>query len=283
MRTIVISGGTDGMGRALASTYLGRGDNVVIVGRDPAKGAAFLAGADRDGAGSRAQFIRADLSLVAENRRVVAEIAASRPVVDVLVFCARHYRSNRTETAEGLEGTFALDYLSRYLLGHGLVEQLERAVRPVVVNVSGPGIAKPEIRWDDPGLAGDYDGFTAQFQAGRANDLLGIAFAAVYPASRTRYVLLHPGGVATSLSGDYDEVTAAQVEAMRRSARPVGEGIVPIVAVIDAPPAEPVSAFMRERRIDLSPGSADADAEAATRLHRLTGRLLSALPGDATG
>ncbi|MEV4626908.1 SDR family NAD(P)-dependent oxidoreductase [Micromonospora sp. NPDC049523] len=282
MRTIVISGGTDGMGRALASTYLGRGDTVVIVGRDPAKGADFLADADRDGARSRAHFIRADLSLVAENRRVVAEIAATCPVVDVLVFCARHYRSNRTETIEGLEATFALDYLSRFLLGHGLVAQLERAARPVIVNVSGPGISKPEIRWDDPGLARDYDGFTAQFQAGRANDLLGIASTAVYPTNRTRYVLVHPGGVATSFSGDYDEATAAQVAAMRLTARPVGEGIVPIVAVIDAPPAEPVSAFMRERRVDLSPGSADADAVAAMRLHRLTNRLISSLPGDAT-
>lgn len=283
MRTIVISGGTDGMGRALASTYLDRGDDVVIVGRDPAKGAAFLAAAERDGARPRAHFIRADLSLVGENRRVVAEIGARWPVIDVLVFCARHYRSRRWETAEGVEGTFALEYLSRFLLGHGLVSELERAGKPVVVNVSGPGQTKPEIRWSDPGLTRDYDGFTAQLQAGRANDLLGIAFAAVYPAGRTRYVLVHPGLVATSFSGEYDAVTAAQVAAMRATARPVAEGIVPIVARIDEPPDEPLAAFVRERQVEFSPGSADIDADAAMRLHRFTGRLLSSLPAQGGG
>ncbi|MEV0402029.1 SDR family NAD(P)-dependent oxidoreductase [Actinoallomurus sp. NPDC050550] len=66
MRTIVISGGTDGMGYALARTYLSRGDTVVILGRDPGKGEAFRAAVG--GAGERAVFLQADLSLVAENR-----------------------------------------------------------------------------------------------------------------------------------------------------------------------------------------------------------------------
>ncbi|MER5307756.1 hypothetical protein ABT034_08205 [Streptomyces sp. NPDC002773] len=61
MTTTVITGGTDGRGRALARTYLDRGDTVVIVGRDPAEAAAL----------PEARFIPADLSLVAENRRVI--------------------------------------------------------------------------------------------------------------------------------------------------------------------------------------------------------------------
>ncbi|MBB5783430.1 SDR family NAD(P)-dependent oxidoreductase [Nonomuraea jabiensis] len=91
-KTIVISGGTDGMGRALASTYLDRGDTVVIIGRDAAK-AATLPGA---------HFILADLSLASENRRVLEEINARYPAVDALVPCARYFRSNRFVTAEGV-------------------------------------------------------------------------------------------------------------------------------------------------------------------------------------
>ncbi|MYW05228.1 SDR family NAD(P)-dependent oxidoreductase [Streptomyces sp. SID3343] len=277
MKTIVVSGGTDGIGKALAHTYLSRGERVAVVGRNLEKGKAFLAAAAETGAAARAFFIPADLSLVAENHRVVAELEARFPVVDALVLCARHYRSARLETSEGLENTFALEYVSRYLLGHGLIASLERAERPVVVNVSGPGIPKGEIHWDDPGLAGGYSGGAAQTQAGRANDLLGVAFAAAHGAGPVKYVLVHPGAVATSFSGRYDAAAAAHVAAMKRTARPVAEAVVPIAACIDDPPAEPLSAFVRGERISVHHPSFDHTS--ATRLLDLTRDLLAHVPG----
>ncbi|GAA4627804.1 hypothetical protein GCM10023196_041540 [Actinoallomurus vinaceus] len=277
MRTIVISGGTDGMGNALARTYLSRGDTVVVLGRDAGKGKDFRAAAAEGGAGERAVFLQADLSLVAENRRVIETLTARFPVVDVLVLCARHFRSTRRMTAEGFEGTFALEYLSRYLLSHGLVASLERADRPVIVNVSGPAdVPVGEIRWDDLGLDRRYAGVAAQLQAGRANDLLGIAFAAAHTAGRTRYVLVNPGMVATSFSGEYDPATAAHVAMMKRMGKPVERGIAPIVLAIDDPPAEPLSAFAEDRRIRLRPPFFDEGA--ARRLHDLTRGLLPGGP-----
>ncbi|WP_253667533.1 SDR family NAD(P)-dependent oxidoreductase [Streptoalloteichus tenebrarius] len=268
----MISGGTDGMGRALALTALRRGDTVVVVGRDERKGQVFLDAAASSGAEGRAFFLGADLSLVSENRRVVRRITEGFPVVDALVLCARHFRSTRLVTAEGLENTFALEYLSRFLLSHGLVPSLRRADAPVVVNVAGPGVPKPEIHWDDPGLGGNYHGVTAQLQAGRANDLLGVAFAGEHASSGIRYVLLNPGGVATSFSGEYDAETAAHVESLKRFGKPVEEGIRPIVARVDDPPAEPLSAFVEDRRITLADHG--FDPEPAARLLALTRTLL---------
>jgi NAD(P)-dependent dehydrogenase (short-subunit alcohol dehydrogenase family) len=258
VRTIVISGGTDGMGKALARTYLDRGDAVVVLGRSP----RAVAGAT---------FIQADLSLVVENRRVVEEITAAFPVVDALVLCARHFRSARRQTPEGFESTFALEYLSRFLLGHGLAPALARARKPVVVNVSGPGAPKPEIHWDDPGLTRGYDGVTAQLQAGRANDLLGVAFAAEHSA--IPYVLLNPGAVSTSFSGEYDAATAAHVARLKRFGKPVEAGVAPILALVDEPPAEPLSAFVESRRISLADNGFEVDA--AARLTGLTRQLLA--------
>ncbi|MBB5937766.1 SDR family NAD(P)-dependent oxidoreductase [Streptomyces zagrosensis] len=272
MKNLVISGGTDGMGKAIALTYLRRGDRVTIVGRDPRKGEAILAQAREIGAGERVHFLRADLSLVAENRKTIDEIAVTLPAVDALVLCARYFRSTRWETADGFEGTFALEYLSRFLLSHGLRTLLEKADAPVIVNVSGPGMAKGEIRWDDFGFQHGYHGAAAQLHAGVANDLLGVAFAATYPATRTRYVLVHPGGVATSFSGEYDAESARHVAQLQQTGRPVAEGIVPIVARIDSPPAAPVSAFVRSQQINLA--APDFDERSAMRLRDLTQRLL---------
>ncbi|MFD2765931.1 SDR family NAD(P)-dependent oxidoreductase [Micromonospora eburnea] len=252
MKTIVITGGTDGMGRALARTYLERGDTVAIIGRDKEK-AAML---------PNAHFIPADLSLISENRRVIEEINSAFPTVDALVLCARYFRSTRFETADGVEGTFALEYLSRFLLSHGLTDP------QVIVNVSGPGLPMDAIHWNDLMLEHGYNGVAAQMQAGKANDLLGVAYATQHRVSRTRYVLINPGGVSTSFAGEYDAPTAAHVASLRRYGKPVEEGIKPIVTRIDHPPAEPLSAFMQDQPISLDQPS--FDPRAAARLHELT-------------
>lgn len=264
MKTIVITGGTDGIGAALARHRLALGDAVTVIGRDAAKGAALTA--------LGAQFIPADLSLVAENRRLVAELGARHDAIDALVLCARYFRSHRHETPEGFEACFALEYLSRFQLSHRLLDRLEAAPAPVVLNVSGPGAPKPEIRWEDLGLRRHYSGTEAQFLAGRANDLLGLSFAAEHPHARTRYTLVNPGSVATSFAGEYEPRAAAMVEHMKRTARPVAEAVAPLSALIDRPPTEPLSAFVIDRPVP--PRTTANDDAAAERLRHLTRRLL---------
>ncbi|NKI40946.1 SDR family NAD(P)-dependent oxidoreductase [Streptomyces physcomitrii] len=276
MRTYVITGGTDGIGRALADTYLERGQQVVAVGRGARKGAQWLAAARRRGTAGRAHFLRADLGLVAENRALVARLRESFARIDALVFCARHFRSDRLVTAEGLEYTFAHFCLSRFLLGHGLAELLEAAPKPVLLNVAGPGGGAP-VHWDDLQLARNYDGLTALAQGGRLNDLLGAGFHAARPGSPVRYVLFHPGVVRTGFSGQYTPEAGAQVEAMRRSAPPVEEAVPPLRRVLDHPPAAPLSAFVRGEPLDpYAPYGPERTAEEARRLHRYAEELLAA-------
>ncbi|GAB2906613.1 SDR family NAD(P)-dependent oxidoreductase [Streptomyces mayteni] len=267
-RTVIVQGGTDGIGRELARALVARGDRVVVLGRDPARGAEFE------------HFVPADLSLVAENRRVVAELTARFPTVDALVLCARHFRSFRRETADGFEDTFALFYLSRFLLSHGLLATLERspAAAPAILNVAGPGAPMNLVNWDDLQFAGGYDGQAALFQGGKLNDLLGVDLAA--GGHRTRQVLYHPGTTATGFSGEYDAATRAHIETMRRAAKPAAPVARQLLTLLDAPPAEPLSAFVEQRRIGVD-GSL-FDPAAAARLRARTDELLSPFR-DPTG
>jgi hypothetical protein len=190
-RVIVVSGGTDGMGRALALGRAERGDLVVAIGSSPVKGRRLLDDAERIGAADRMHFVQADLSSVAATRRVIGEIAACHDVVDALCLFANRPSPQRVVTREGLERTFALYYLSRYVLGEALAPLLRRSRGPVIVNVAGAGMTKGAIHWDDLQLERAYGAITAQLQAGRANDLLGVAYAA-QPGNPARYVLLPP-------------------------------------------------------------------------------------------
>ncbi|WP_329520373.1 SDR family NAD(P)-dependent oxidoreductase [Spirillospora sp. NBC_01491] len=264
MKNIVIPGGTAGLGKALARTYIERGDNVLAIGHDPANGERFV----KDGG----EFLLADLSLIGENKRVIREIATRFSFIDALVLCTRFFRSHRRETSDGFEHQFALYYLSRYLLGHGLAGLLDKAPGPVIVNVAGPGVPVGRIHWDDLELKRGYDGFEALLQGGKLNDLLGVSYADAHSGSRIRYALVFPGNVAGNLAGEFDPKTAAQVERMKAGGLPVAVGIAPIVDIIDGPPDEPLSAFFEGRRLSLTGPSFDRGD--ATRLEYITKRLL---------
>ncbi|MEU9445427.1 SDR family NAD(P)-dependent oxidoreductase [Streptomyces sp. NPDC048304] len=272
-RTVVVTGGTDGIGRALAEARLEQGDTVVIVGRSAEKGEAFVERARQLGTRGRPLFLRADLGLLADNRHLVARLLDAFPVIDTLVFCARHYRSRRAETAEGIEETFAHFYLSRHLLGHGLAPALLRAELPIVVNVAGPGAGLDLVHWDDLEFRNGYHGGAALGQGGKLNDLLGVSSAERYGPDGLRYVLIHPGVTRTSLRGEYDEPTLRHIEEMKRTAKSVDEALAPILAVLETPPPQPLSAFVEGRELDVR--TADFDASAARRLHNLTEAFLA--------
>ncbi|MFC5274122.1 SDR family NAD(P)-dependent oxidoreductase [Brachybacterium sacelli] len=273
VRTVVVQGGTDGIGKGLASACLRRGDRVLVIGRSERKGEEFLDAARAFGASDRAEFLAADLSTVEASMRVVEEITSRFDRVDALVLCARHYSWRRQVTPDGFEATFALFYLSRFLFCHGLSESLGRAQAPVIVNVAGPGGSVEWMRWDDLGLSEGYDGQLALAQCGVANDLLGVEFARRHASTGIRYVLVNPGTVATSFSGDYDPATRAQIEAMKRMGAPVSQAIEPLMAILDDSPARALSAFAGGEPLPID-DTGSFDAEAARRLDRLTRQML---------
>jgi hypothetical protein len=277
-RTIVVSGGTDGMGRAFALARAARGDRVLAIGSNAGKGERLLADAPATG---RVDFIRADLATVAGTRAAIATITESAPVIDALALFANRQAPRRTQTPEGLEATFALYYLSRYLLSHELTPALSASASPVIVNVAGTGITKGAICWDDLQLTRRYSMIRAQLQAGRANDLLGVAYAAAHDGN-VPYVLYHPG---FTRSGDLSVLPAplrlSIRAAARLAARPVDVSVAPVHDFIDTPPPVPLTAIDRGRPVPA--GLATLGPADASRLARVTSDLLSGfgVPGLA--
>lgn len=251
-RRIVVTGGTDGMGRALALARAQRGDSVIAVGSNPDKGRRLSVDADRIGAAGSVEFIQADLSGIAATRAAIEQILHRHETVDALCLFANRQAYNRATTSEGLERTFALYYLSRYLLSHELAPALRRSTSPVIVNIAGVGTTKGRIHWDDLQLEHRYSTITAQLQAGRANDLLGVAFAA-QPDNPIRYVHYHPG---FTKSGDVSPLPAPLRGMLRvagfLAARPIEKAIAPVHDFIDNPPEAPLSAIDRGTPLPLT-------------------------------
>ncbi|MFC4119657.1 SDR family NAD(P)-dependent oxidoreductase [Nonomuraea zeae] len=274
MRTYVVAGGTTGMGKGLALHFLHRGDQVTVVGSDPAKGRRFLDDATALGAESRAAFIQADLTSVAANRRVIEEVEARHDALDGLVLTAMRHFPQRVETPDGFEGTFALYYVSRLLLGHGLTGLLEKGENPMIVNVCGVGVTKGRIHWDDLSLRQGYGSVKAMLQGGRATDLLGVAYAANHPDGRTRYLLHHPGFTDSGTDSLKQPAKAIIKLLAKVVGQPVGKSIQPIIELMDdPPPGRGLLAY--DRRTPVPASAPTLDPGNARRLYEQTRHLLS--------
>ncbi|MFD4401411.1 SDR family NAD(P)-dependent oxidoreductase [Nocardia sp. NPDC058499] len=239
MRTIVITGGTDGMGRALARHYLAAGDRVVVIGRDRAKFETLL-----DAAGSQAmpdsdavpaEFIAADLSSIADIRRVVEQVRREHERIDALVLAASFIRQRRQLTNEGYEASWVLFFVSKYLFVTGLADRLRAAGRPIVVNTAVPGARADAIDFDDPGMSQGFTFARSNAQQRRANELLGLLATAGDP--RLAYVTWGPSGlVRTSFAGEVGpgmKITAAILGTIAGKRPDVA--VRPIIDLIDSP------------------------------------------------
>jgi len=279
MKTIIITGGTDGMGKVTAMHFLKKGEYVIAVSSTTAKGQRFLDEAQQIGAADRAFFIQANLSLISENQRVVQEIKTRFGAVDWLIFCAGKFQNDYTETREGLETIFATYYLSRFVLSYGLKGLLEQSTQPIIFSVAAPGATgriSGSIQWDDLGWKNNFSGLKAAYQGSRLNDLSGVAFNERNTEGKIRYVLYNPGFVGT------DGVTKAFNDpfrkllvtiAVRLFGKSAEEGAHPIIDHLENPPQAAFSAFQGQKPVDLTAPAFDKTN--AERLHKLTESLLA--------
>ncbi len=147
-RTVVVSGGTGGIGEATAAGLAAMGARVAITGPDPSR--AEAAAEDIRAAGGPAvEVFLADLSTQAEVRRVAAEILAALPRVHVLVNNAGGFWNTRNVTVDGLERTLALNHLAPFLLTHLLIDRLFDSAPARVVTVSCDAHRQGRIDFSD--------------------------------------------------------------------------------------------------------------------------------------
>jgi NAD(P)-dependent dehydrogenase (short-subunit alcohol dehydrogenase family) len=269
MKTILITGGASGIGKGVAMHYLKKGDRVIVVGNSATNGSAFCNETKQLGIDERAVFLQADLSLVAENKRVIGEVKTRFPVLDMLIFCAAKHSKVYTETTEGLELTFALDYLSRFNLSYGLKELLKNADNPIILNICGSGM-KGDVNWDDLQHRNSFDAQKVMMHGSRLNDLSGVAFTQNDDNSKIKYILYNPMAVQTPGMSEFGGPMFKLI--YKIIGKPIKKAIIPIVEILNNPPAPSLSAYMVRKELDLALPA--YDKQNANRLYKTTVKLL---------
>lgn len=171
-RVSLVTGGTDGIGRAVALELARGGDRVIFVGRSEARGAEVLGELQRVAPALQHAFVSADLSLLSEARRLVSEVTRLTERLDAVVCCAGILSTVPEWTAEDLERNFVLNYLSRYLLALQLLPLLRQAPSGRIVLVSNAGRYPDTLDFGDLQHRRGKHGLAVSGRTQFANDLL---------------------------------------------------------------------------------------------------------------
>jgi NAD(P)-dependent dehydrogenase (short-subunit alcohol dehydrogenase family) len=273
-KVVVISGGTSGIGEVAAERLAGLGARLVLVARDRARGEATLARLRARGPGVGHVAHYADLSLIADTKRVAAEIAAAEPRIDVLINNAGAMFGHRRVTADGLELTFATNHMSYFLLTHGLRERLLASAPARVVNTSSAAHRRAALDFDDLQSARDYRGFTAYSRSKLCNILYTRELARRSAGTGVTATCLHPGFVATRFGdasgGLFSYVVRASKQVFAISSE---KGAETLVYLASSPEVATISGGYFYQCQLATPTRAAQDDAAARRLWAETARL----------
>jgi retinol dehydrogenase-14 len=200
-RTVVVTGGTAGIGRATALGLAAMGAHVAITGRDTERAEAAAHEIRAAGRGQVDVFV-ADLSSQAEVRRLAGEVLNTYPRLDVLVNNVGGYWNTRHVTPDGLEHTFALNHLAPFLLTNLLLDRLQQSGPARVVTVSSNAQAMGRIDFDDLQGERSYSGARAYNQSKLANVVFTYELARRLRGSVVTANALHPGVVRTAFGAE---------------------------------------------------------------------------------
>lgn len=201
-KTVLVTGGTGGIGRATAIGLASMGAHVGITGRDWARAeeaAAVIA--DESGNPTVDVFV-ADMSSQTEVRRLADEVLAAYPRLDVLVNNVGGFWAHRHLTADGLEHTFALNHLAPFLLTNLLLERLIVSEPARIVTVSSGAHAMGRVDFDDLMGEREYSGHRAYNQSKLANVMFTYELARRLEGTGVSANVLHPGMTNTAFSSE---------------------------------------------------------------------------------
>ena len=170
-KTVVITGASQGLGKASAIALGRMGAKLVLVCRNPERANAAIADIKNESA-TGAELILGDLASQADVRRVAAEFKAKHDCLDVILNNAGTIVPSHCTTPDGIEETFAVNHVAYFLLTILLLDILKSSAPARIVNVSSEAHRRTKMHWDDLQFEkARYRSFTAYGQSKLCNIL----------------------------------------------------------------------------------------------------------------
>ena len=265
-KTVVITGGTSGIGEIAAEQLAQMGARIVLIARDKSRGEATLARLRERAPGLAHTVHCADLARIPEMKRVAAQIAESEPRIDVLINNAGAMFGSRQLTGDGLEYTFALNHMAYFVVTEGLRERLQASAPARIINTSSGAHRGARLDFDDLQLVKDFSAMKAYSRSKLCNILFTRELARRLHGTGVTANCLHPGFVATRFGDQSGGLISRFIGLAKLFAISPGKGAETLVYLASSPDvAETTGAYFYKCR-PITPSQAALDDRAAMLL-----------------
>jgi NAD(P)-dependent dehydrogenase (short-subunit alcohol dehydrogenase family) len=260
-KVVVITGATSGIGEVAADRLAAKGFRIGFVARDQARGEETLKHLHAITGGVEHRAFYADLSRLADMKRVAAEIADAEPEIDVLVNNAGALFNTRKVTDDGLEMTFALNHMSYFVVTNLLRPCLKAGAR--VVSTASDAHKGAHLDFADLQSSRSYSGFGAYGRSKLCNILFARELARRLEGTGVTANCLHPGFVATRFGDQSGGMMSIAVRAAKNFALTPEQGAETIIHLAcSADVADITGAYFYKSRPATPTREAQNDADA---------------------
>jgi NAD(P)-dependent dehydrogenase (short-subunit alcohol dehydrogenase family) len=283
-KTVVVTGGNSGIGKETAVALARAGAKVVITARDATRGEEAVSEIRRRSGNDRVDLVVFDLADMASVRDGAGQILAACDRIDVLVNNAGVVLSDRRETRDGLEATFATNHLGHFLLTELLLDRIKQSPPSRIVNVASTAHKQAKaLDFDDLQSKRNYGAMQVYARSKLANVYFTNELARRLAGTRVTANSLHPGTVATGYGrdGDAKGILAFGVKFIKPFIRSADTGARTSVYLASSPEVEGVSGQyfytpLGSKKVKAtSPSKLARDDAAAQRLWEASEKLVS--------
>jgi NAD(P)-dependent dehydrogenase (short-subunit alcohol dehydrogenase family) len=272
-KTVVITGATSGIGEVAACQLAQAGARIVLIARDRARGAQTLQRLESIAPGRNHAAHYANLSRLAEMKRVAEAIAASEPQIDVLVNNAGAVFATRQVTGDALELTFATNHIAYFVVTNLLLERIKATPGARIVCTASDAHKRAKLDFNDLTFEKGYSGFAMYGRSKLMNILFTRELARRLEGTGVTANCLHPGFVNTRFGEDSGGLMSLALRGAKKFALTPEDGAKTLVYLATSPEVTGVSGkYFHDCKAVAPTAEAQNDAD-AKRLWDLSARL----------
>jgi len=272
----LVTGATNGIGYETALGLARMGATVIGVGRSKEKSEEAAKSIRQSSGNTNVEFLLADLSSMAEVRKLAETVKAKTKTLHVLVNNAGSIFLQRETTVDGFERTFALNHLSYFLLTNLLMDTLKASAPARIVNVASDAHKGAKIKFDDLQSEKRFSGMGVYGYSKLCNIVFTYELARRIEGTGVTANVLHPGFVRSGFGRNNGGIVSAVMSVIGLAAISPQKGAETSIYLASSPEVEGVSGKYFDKCKAIKSSAASYDENSWTRLWEISEKLTAA-------